>query len=327
MKPFNRKLKLWGNLLSIWSFSVAFIVATSTSFVIFTKKPILNDKEIKTFVILSHYLVHFNVCVLLGSSILFQTAEKTFWMVFDRLELMFKHEFKMPLRMNEFGLQNWSKMFLEIFVFYFSTFLFLTTFNAKPFGLKSIITIVVLSVIRFFGIKFVLFVDVLNFCLNNIEAKLVKKRAIALNELMCLKKALTLCWKMSRLINDIFSCGLLVTSPLLVIGVLYSVHNLSVDISNYRFNFNPLFVTISLSFQTFMMTSSSQKSLSYFSTIASLLMEKSSKEKRSTVESFAFQLNHQKITFSCKNVFQLNHKFMISVSAILSIYILIFLAD
>lgn len=312
VKSFDRRLKMCGNLLAIWSFSMVLVVVIAVALVICFAKPVPRDGEVKIFLVVTFYLANLNICVLVLSSILFRKAEKTVWELLELLEIIFVFEFKIDLHKKQFARRCWGKIFLEYLIFIaFSVATLKPVDNVRA----SMIYLMVTTIIRTFGIKFVFYVDALNFCLFHIEAKL-RKGVNSIDELMRLKRAFTLCWRMSRSINDMFGWGLLTTSPMVVIGALYSVHRLSTEIFNNRLNIDPMFVIASIYIQTCLMANSSQRCSRYSSAIALLVFRQSSRENHKIVESFALQLMHQKIIFTCKDVYRMNHRFMISVSCL-----------
>lgn len=310
VKSFDRKLKLCEKFYSVWSFSLVFVAVIGAALIGWLAQPLSRD-GVKLFVLLTFEIFILNTFVLLSSSILFRKAEQAVWKLFDQLEIIFVTEFKLNLRKEQFARQCWQKIIFEYLVFIVFSFpAFKPVDNARGPWTFLVLT----TIIRSFLIKFVFYVDILNFCLRNIETKL-KKGENSVNELMRLKRAFSLCWRMGNAINDLFGWGLLTTSPLIVCGALYSVHSLCINlVSNNRFNINPTFVVTSISIQVFLLAMSSHKSTRFSTVIASLVLRQSSKEKHRIIESFALQLIHQKIIVTGKTVFQVNNGAMISVS-------------
>lgn len=173
--------------------------------------------------------------------------------------------------------------------------------------------VTVTAIIRIFIIKFVFYVDVMNFCLHKIEMN-ISKPEISKNEFMRSRRAFTLCWRMCKSINDIFGWGLLSISPFIILGALFSIHNLSIGIAAFKLNFEPIYLISSIAIQTLVTTNTCHKTNRYCSSIAASLHKYSSKENHATIDSYALQLIHQTLIFSAKNVSDLTNGLVISVS-------------
>lgn len=314
VKVFNRKSSFFNIFLSIWSFVVV-ILLMALAIAISVVKPFKRDGEIRFLSLFTLYLVTINLIVILLSSLFFRKKEQKFWEIFDLTENIFEIKFKVDLHESHFAKRCLIKIFLELCVSVLLNSLFLSslTKNNENRLLTSILSMVLTKIIRIFVIKFIFYVDVLNFCLNQINAKLSNEE-VSINEIIILKRTFTLCWRMCHEINEIFGWGLLFTSPLIVMGALFSFHNLTIDIANSELNYDPVYVMISIAIQAFLVSTSCDKSSRISSSIASKILQQSCKEKHEIIESFALQILHQKFIFTAKGVGRFNHAAMIRVS-------------
>lgn len=185
-------------------------------------------------------------------------------------------------------------------------------------GLKAFTHIccafVLKTIFRMFLIKYTFYADVVRVCLKNIEMKLAQRDTIRKGDVKLLRKAYTLCWHMSSMIEDIFGWGIACTM-LVILGAstLYG-YIMCYDYAKENMNFAPMIPFLCDIVVIWIMATSCKKCADSSVTIASLTFSINSSLLHEIVTDFALQVMHQKIKFEPKTFFVVNHKLIVGVS-------------
>lgn len=158
--------------------------------------------------------------------------------------------------------------------------------------------------------KFMLFVDVLDFRLQQLKQKLSKKM-LTTGELKSMKYLVKSCWKMSDLIGSVFGLTMVLSFLLFFNGVVYDTYNSYFDFMHNRIRYGVLFLLLNTFLTVVTIAKSCHSCVTRFSAVNGLLL---SRLTESGAEAFALQLHHQSINFSPLKTFVIDHELIISVS-------------
>ena len=165
---------------------------------------------------------------------------------------------------------------------------------------------------RLLLLKFVYYVEVLAFRLKSIE-KRMQKKIFSIKECREFKKDFDTCWRMCKLIEDIFGLSMMLTWGNTLNGALVSTYLSYLDLSNgFQNSFN-FISSIWISVDILIVIVACENCLSAFNAIKKSLLNKSRSLCKS-FEGFLLKICHQRIQIAPKNIFELNRIVLVSVS-------------
>lgn len=312
LKSFKRQKRFRGNLLAICShamtllFALSFIATISAAV---TQKTSLetNSARGKFFFAFTFYCFSAHTIVLILLTITKKRSEENFWELVNEAERIFKSELRVTAKTRNFNLKCCLKILLPTFIFV-SIVASAVTQNGGVLGLTLLGPTLFTQL---FVLKFVFYVTVLQFWLNEIKKKMSEKD-LSMIEMKSLKKVYTLCWKMCIVIEKIFGWGLLTESFYIFDTTLIASYSLCVGKTLEE---DGIIASLTLNiFFLLLICNSCQECIDCSKSISSLLFKRSSKDLHATIESFALQILHQRIAFEPRNVFVINNKTLKNVS-------------
>ena len=167
-------------------------------------------------------------------------------------------------------------------------------------------------IIWIFTTKFMYYVDVLSFVLQNLPLQL-SKYPLTKHDLQNFSRSYAICWRMSQAINEIFAWGLVCTSMTTFLASFQSGHNLCKDIKNGEMRVISLIQIIVTLSRAFVVSNSCENCLNQRSQLASSVFSINSKDHHEIIESLGLQLQQQMISFEPFELFTINHKNLLNV--------------
>ena len=165
---------------------------------------------------------------------------------------------------------------------------------------------------RLLLLKFVYYVEVLAFRLKSIE-KRMQKKIFSIKECREFKKDFDTCWRMCKLIEDIFGLSMMLTWGNTLNGALVSTYLSYLDLSNgFQNSFN-FISSIWISVDILIVIVACENCLSAFNAIKISILNKS-RISCESFEGFLLKICHQRIKMAPKNIFELNRIVLVSVS-------------
>lgn len=315
IKSFSSGRNFSGNFISFWSVAMLIIHLFAITLLLFgyeIKPENLHIILLQVFGILTASLSYFAVFLFI---ILQRNNEKKFWELLNQVEMILTNFSCVPWfnRMISFKIGFW--MIIFVFNQMFS-FIAAIIRGDRRVAIVSVVVFIPRSIYWIFAMKFVFYVDVLSFILKNIHLKLSRKQ-LTVDDLRDFRKSYSLCWRMSRLIDDIFGWGLVCTSMGTLVASLQAGYLFSSDLAKGNLYFIPLVQIFSILLRIWVIVSSCQKCINRSSAIITTLFSINSRDFHPSVEGLGLQILHQRILFEPKNAFVIDHANFICVSYIL----------
>lgn len=314
LKSFERNKSFHENLVSIWSHGMTMVFMVMLGATVYTKPSYAENTRVKIFLNFAFYYFCFCIFTEITLTIMKKKAEENFWNLVSETEEIFKYQLRVKMNNKKFNVRCWLNIVLPTLITSTAIIVNLISTAIQRISAVDIVLFGPILFSRLFINKFLLYVSLLQFCLNEIKLKLMDQ-SLSLDEMRCLKKAYTLCWKMSSIIEEIFGYGLLVQAFSIFFVTLVTGHSLCVGETSWNVAQEVIINAFVMNIYTMLILSiSCQECIDCSSSIAPLLFTKSSKTCRTFIESFALQILLQRITFKPLKVFAIDKKNMSSVS-------------
>lgn len=187
-RKFDGRKSFRENCLTLWSliiFGFFFSTVTIQLWIIINFKAFKNFLELFTALFLT-------ICVfsVLVSVVVLKRFDMLFWKLVNEFQSIFIHQIGMQTNTKIYRIRFWFKIIR-------SSFVILSCQTSICFIMNYPIFLIFPGIFwNLFLIKFDFYVDVLRFCLKNIESKLSRK-FISKHDTKCLKNVYTVCWTMS----------------------------------------------------------------------------------------------------------------------------------
>lgn len=237
-----------------------------------------------------------------------KSAEKKFWNILKGLDDIFIFFLVMRPRYRAFKKTCVRNIMLSSFIFIATkvSLILYDFINDKSVNFTLFWIIVLpLVVLQMFVMKFVYYVEVLNFCLLNINIKLLKSNLLH-KEMKFLQKSYAICWKSARYIENIFGYGLVMKEIFVTVATLNLGYYLWASFSQNRQKVEIPFDFLTFYYNLYVICYTCQKSFDCAASTAAIVTQKSGRQPNKAFEIFALQLLHQRITFEPKNLFSIN---------------------
>lgn len=313
LKSFERKKSFLKNVISIWSYVMFLLFWLSLGGTVYLRTH-ATVESVKGNVFLKYSFYNFCISflVMIALTMKKKNVEENFWNLVKEAEIIFKYRLRTKINVKKFNLRCWLKIFLPVIVCTFvmtasTVIIFTKSVEFYPFFFVSLLYS------HLFIIKFVFYVTVLRFWLNEIKVKLSQEN-LSMIEIKTLKKAYTLCWKMCSMINEIFGWGLLTRSSTVFISTLPSGYALIIGTAPYMLKPHIIFTFATNIITMLLVCESCQECIDCLAFIAPLVVKKSSKDFHALTESFTLQLLHQRIGFEPLKIYSINYETLTSVS-------------
>lgn len=319
LKKIEKKKSFCKNFVAICSHAILLIYLLSLGGTVYLKPSFAARARGRLFLNISFYYFCICVFVKITLTITKKNVEKNFWELVNEAERIFKYQLRVKLNYKIFSIICWLKVFLPTLVLSFILMVALVSAVMQRSDWFDLAFTGPVMFSQFFIMKFIFKVTVLRFWLNEIRVKLSQEN-LSVAEMKALKKAYTLCWKMCFMINEIFGWGLLLQSYATFFAVLVSGYSLIVG-TGVNVEKADIIHSFSVNvFELLLLGGTCQTCIILLTSIASLVFKKISIDFHPCIESFAFQLLHQRIVFAPLKVFEINNKTLTSVSILLPKY-------
>lgn len=305
--PVTMSIKSWSSIWSHVSFIFLTITLLMTTFLQLNIKFEFSYNVLRMFTI---WLTNFLTFVCLASIAMGRKKEALFWTSFE----IFSKTNGIFVVLSK-SLVFWSNVKLTIFIasMFFPTikvaFMFLRKSEEKtlPFLALSLLHIVT---IRAVTIKLIYFTGKLELCLDHLRS-LLSYQIVPIGGVRSLKKSWKICWKMSKLIEDVVGLPTVLMSGLAIVGTILNTYTAVISFYNKKLEIGVIFSMIAVAIEICVTSKSCHNCFNCYRTIKGQLHRLHSGYK---TESFALQLMHQKISFSPMQMFSIDHMFVVLVS-------------
>lgn len=306
--PVSLTMKSW---FAVWSHIAFFLLSTST--VARTMQQLnlefkYSFDALRAFTMLLIYTLTFISLTSIAGS---RKKEALFWKCF---ELFWKTSKIFVVSRKPFIDWNATKLsicFLTIFLPMFRVF-FLDSQRSdeKVFPFMSLILIHVM-IIRASLLKIIYLSGKLEMCIKHLELLLIY-RTIPIQGSSHFKKLWKTCWQMNRLIEDIGGLPLLLLVGLVIAGSINNCYTAFLGLSKGKLETGGILSVVVMGIEICITSKSCHNCFKYYRSIKGLVHKMYGEIK---TESFALQLMHQTILFAPKQMFEIDHMFVVSVSA------------
>ena len=297
-------------ILSLWSIVLPLLYAVFAIFMLIMVKVDENNLVgcVKMFIVWSWML---GILLVVFSTAKEKNNEKKFWETVERVEANLGCFVGVRKFNHSMGLKIWTLIVSSTSI---QIILLIAAITRGDAGVTTatLSAFIPRLFFWFFTLKFVFYVDVLSFILRNL--KLVNTIRITIHDFKQLGKCYMLCWRMSRILEDIFGWSLIFTSATTTIGLLQAGYLFSMDLMKDGFYVNMLIQMALIVLRVWVIADSCEKCSKNTSAIATTIFSINSQEFHSEVEGLGLQLLHQQIVFAPKNLFEINRASFMQVS-------------
>lgn len=296
--------KLKENLLSAWSWLiniVLLLLVVIFSYSQFTFKHKTWEDTIK---LCMRIFFIITACLVVLWSPLKRNKEEEFWALLEKLKPMDRNKITTFVRTTAFKLAVMMASLIAQFLTIFFAFLL----NSRSSYANSNIRIFTnIAVCRIFRLKFIFFMDVFNFYLEQLKLKYGQQ--VTQKDL---SRSIKICWRLIGTLENIFGLPILLNWITLFNVAILNAFNIYVAIDRRFLSFSPLYNSLLCVFEVFFTADAYQKCVNSVVGLRAKLFAKSF--DCGYVEANILQLHHQKMKFSTKNMIDADREIIISVS-------------
>jgi hypothetical protein len=303
------------NLKSIMSISMIFLNFCSSAVVFKLTKIEDGNKHVIRLLRLGLWSLCASSLAIMVLVVTKRSFEVNFWTKIKQIEIIFTYRLKINLEYEKFNKSAGREILISLLIF-LSTQICSIIITAKyDFNQRVYLALIgspTRMILRLLFTKFLFYIRVISFCLENLEKRL-ERRNLTVIEMKHLKKVYSMCWQLCNLVHGIFEWGLVFMAVTGYFGTVLSGYHIAIDFSSNKFNFGPIFRFICIVHPIYMVTMSCKKCEDSCRSIATAIFDLNSRDLHGTVEAFGQQLLHQKIQFKPLNLFVLDPSYAVSV--------------